>query len=181
MRKPLALVLVITPVVVLLLLIYLVKTGRLSNPFENVAPDNEALSDVVGTINNFLGTATDEGQEKSIEERFAETGYPNQLLDFDPTQEQAVFGVVSSNPSDKTMVLRYIFPFTREGKVINSVIACPLSDSKIITLDLETGENKVSQAEKQLYEIVKVGSDTLQGICGDAECNSIVAGCELVR
>ena len=164
--------------------VLLVRNGRLPNPVENFETDNEAVSAILGTINNLFGfvpeSHIDEGMG-SLEEEFAKSGFPAELFSFDVTKNKAIFGVVSSNPSTKSMVLRYSFPFDRRGKVIEVFVGCPLRDSKIITYDPETQETEITKAVRPLYEIANPETDSIQGICGDENCTSIVAECELAR
>lgn len=169
---------------VFLALIYLFQTDRLSNPLKDVESKNVVLSTVIGTINNLLGDVPEsdfDDENKSLEEKFAVSGYPSELFSFDVTQKKAVFGIVSSNPDEKTMDLRYIFPFVRRDKVIKSVINCLIEESVVISLDQETQSRETVQAKEPLYQIASAGIDTLQGICGDNECSSIVGTCELLK
>lgn len=178
--KKLLVPLIVVPVIILGFLVYLVRSQRLPNPLGEIETDSRVLSQVIRTLNNLLGYVPEE-EEKTPEEDFISSGYPAELFSFDVTQRPAVFGVVFSNPSKKTMVLRYIFPFERKDRVIESEIACPLSDSVIVTFDPSTRENEIVRATDPLYEIAEAGTDGIQGICGDPECGSIVARCELTR
>ena len=153
--------------VVFLALIYLFQTDRLSNPFKDVESENVVLSNVIGTINNLLGDVPEShlsDENQSLEEKFAASGYPNELFSFDVTSRQAVFAVVAVSPSDRTLVLRYIFPFDRQDKVIKSVINCPIEESVVITLDQKTQSKETIQAKEPLYQLASANTDTLQGI-----------------
>lgn len=183
-RFKLLLVLAVVPI--LSILAYLIRGKYLPNPLKEVSPNTEILSNIVGSINTFLDPTGepphgDEEEERSLEEEFADSGYPAELFSFDVTQKQAVFGVVSSDATRKTMILRYIFPFDLRGRIIEAAITCPLSDSKIIISDPGQQTTEVVSADQYLYEIADAGTDSLQGICGDTDCTSIVASCELVK
>ncbi|MEX2053627.1 MAG: hypothetical protein WD940_01295 [Patescibacteria group bacterium] len=180
MKKLIAL-LVAFPILIVAFFIFLVRSDRLPNPFEELEPDNALLSRVTGTINDLLGTVHEEDEEKSLEEQFAESGYPAELFSFDVTAQPAVFAVISVDPDRKTMLLRYVFPFNRRDNDINSEIKCAINDPVITTIDSSTGEATTVKASSPLYEIVEAGKDTLQGVCGDQDCKSIVKSCELVR
>lgn len=167
-----------------LVLIYLFQTDRLSNPLKDVDSKNVVLSTVIGTINDFLGDVPEshlDDEAKSLEEKFAASGYPGELFSFDVTSQKAVFGIVSVNPAEKTMVLSYIVPFDRREKVIVSVINCLFEESVVTYLNQEDQSVETVQAKEPLYEIANAGTDTLLGICGDYECSSIERDCELQR
>lgn len=181
--KP-SLILLLTVLSILIVLALLVRSGRLPNPVADLEPENAILSTVVGKINDILSN-TDKQEENeealTLEEKFARTEYPAELFSFDVTSQKVVFGIVSVSPTDKTMVLRYIFPFDRQDKVIKSVINCPIEESVVTYLNQENQPPETVPAKEPLYEIADVGTDTLLGICGDYECSSIERGCELQR
>lgn len=171
---------------VAILFVFLVRSNRLPNPFQEIEPENAALSTAVGAVNNLLGHTNenrpeDENESKSLKEQFANSSYPAELFDFDVTQQKAVFGIVSSNPDKKTMILRFAFPFVRRDKVIEASISCSIKNSTIITFDPLTQATEISEAQKPLYELAVPGADSLQGVCADNECSSIVGECELAR
>lgn len=160
--------------------IFLIRANYLPNPLENVSPENEILANIFGTVNDFLSPA-EETEEKSLEEQFADSGYPAELFSFDVTSQPAAFAIVNVNPSDKTMVLQYILPFDRQGQVIKSVINCSTKGSVVMILDPNSDTTETTIANKPIYELANENVDTLQGICGDRECHSIVGDCELLK
>jgi len=164
-------------------LVFLFRTNILSNPLKDVEPENSILSTLVGTINNLFGSnpSSHEDEDESVEEKFAKSGYPAELFSFDVTSQPAVFGIVDVNQVEKTMVLSYILPFDRQGKVIESIINCSIEESMITYLNQEDQSQETVQAKKPLYEIADTDTGTMLGICGDNECNSIESSCELQR
>jgi len=182
MRK-LALLLLILPLSIFIYFVYLVRTDKLPNPIEDVETDNVVLSFVLGKVSDLLGFVPEENieKEKSIEEKFAESGYPTELFSFDVTSQPAVFSIVSVDSTQKMMLLRYLLPFELYGVEVDSEIKCSSKDSVVTTFNSATQESETVTADRPLYEIAEAEKDTLQGICGDLGCSAIIGKCELIK
>lgn len=126
------------------------------------------------------------GDEEVGDSTSMPSNYPAETLSYDVTESQAVFSIMEISPKDKSMLLRYILPYEREGTLVTVKIECPLNDSWIAEIDVNPdgeapADPKFTLVSKPLYQIANPETDTLQGICSDLNCQSIVKSCELLR
>lgn len=184
MTKPkLVLIIILLLIPVSAFLVFLFRADILSNPLKDVEPENSFLSTLVGVVNSVLGSppdSSDDGDE-SIKEKFAKSGYPEEFFSFDVTTQPASFAIVDVDSADKSMVLQYILPFDRQGQIVKSKIDCSVKGSVILTLDPSSGATETAPTDKPLYDLATKNVDTLQGICGNHECSSIVGNCDLLK
>lgn len=110
-------------------------------------------------------------------------GYSSEVVSFDPTKTPAIFAIEEVDAQNENMTLTYVFPLVQRGITIVSKIKCLQEDSKVIkTLEInETGPQHGVEAPGQLLYLLADGGDTLQGICSDFNCTSIVNGCVLLK
>lgn len=113
---------------------------------------------------------------------FFAAGYPAPLYSFDVTQTKAGFIIEGINKEENTLDLIVVFPYDRRDTRVVAEIGCPLSDSWVVTVPPNAGEEnppEFTKPSQPLYQIAQVG-DSLQGICGDFSCSRIIKQCELL-
>jgi hypothetical protein len=99
------------------------------------------------------------------------------FYDYDPTVYNAMFTVESVNAANKTMNLRFIYPFKFKDNVITSKVDCALADTR----NFLTKSDDLVMADQTVYEEKRIvpGQSVMQAKCDDKYCRVITKYCEL--